>query len=332
MATGSCGRAAARQRSEYTPVLSTVPDPFRVRLLRIANAIPEEKFTQLKQICPNVQKRELEQMKHPMDLFEKLCEMGYISEEKPSSLQELLTTIGMRQLLNRLQDSITEFEEIEGEVQKRLQLKYKEKYRCVKTIKQSLNMDKLYTSVDVWTDELGVENGERLEDIHQIFDNYGNATRIQLQGAAGTGKSVICKRLAYDWACGSRPDRYNKKIVLLLELRDIATGSEHTSVICEILNQLISKDSKLTKANIAKILENDAESILFLLDGLSEVDKNKLEKSGIVDLIERKMYERSMVVMTTRPYHSLLKDSQSRVINNSLENSLKNILTTEKRW
>ncbi|XP_070555990.1 NACHT, LRR and PYD domains-containing protein 3-like isoform X1 [Ptychodera flava] len=126
------------------------------------------------------------------------------------------------------------------------------------------------------------------------YEDGQHAQRIRIEGPPAMGKSTLCRKIAYDWACG---ELKQYKLLFFLEMRHV-TGSE---VIDEIFTQLLPKDFSITKEELANIISQHDKSTLFLFDGLDEITEDTIEGSDIADHIAKKLRVYCTIVITTRP-------------------------------
>ena len=130
-------------------------------------------------------------------------------------------------------------------------------------------------------------------DISNLIDDKNRVTFIR--GIAGMGKSVLAKQLTYGWANG---DIYqNFKMCVMFECRDLNYFKDHEGaelVKHEILGEFI-------KSKVDYDLGN-GEGVLFIVDGLDELYDITKEDSIIGQLLSRKIYPISKVILTGRPH------------------------------
>ena len=130
-------------------------------------------------------------------------------------------------------------------------------------------------------------------DISNLIDNKHRVTFIR--GIAGMGKSVLAKQLTYGWANG---DIYqNFKMCVMFECRDLNYFKDHEGAKLEkheILGEFI-------KSKVDYDL-GDGEGVLFIIDGLDELFDITEKGSIIGQLLRRKIYYKSKVILTGRPH------------------------------
>lgn len=103
----------------------------------------------------------------------------------------------------------------------------------------------------------------------------GHGNRITLEGASGSGKSVLCVWIAYMWA--THPDYFKNKFKHLLYLNVSAMeGNLETA----IYKSLFSDNFKISINEFWQMLENRSSDVLVIID---DYDKNqKVDLSSII--------------------------------------------------
>ena len=130
-------------------------------------------------------------------------------------------------------------------------------------------------------------------DISSLIDDKHRVTFIR--GIAGMGKSVLAKQLTYGWANG---DIYqNFKMCVMFECRDLNYFKDHDGAELkkhEILGEFIKSKVNCDLGN--------GEGVLVIVDGLDEL-YDITEKDPIIgQLLSRKIYPMSKVILTGRPH------------------------------
>ena len=130
-------------------------------------------------------------------------------------------------------------------------------------------------------------------DISNLIDDEHRVTFIR--GIAGMGKSVLTKQLAYGWANGEIYQSF--EICVMLECRDLNYFKDHEGTKLEKLEIL----SEFLKSKVSYDL-GDGEGVLFIVDGLDELFDITEKDSIIGQLLCRKIYPMSKVILTGRPH------------------------------
>ncbi len=157
---------------------------------------------------------------------------------------------------------------------------------------------------------------------------------VILQGNSGSGKSIIAQKIMLDWASEKH---YLKDFDLAFSLR-----YEEVKCISEEMNliELLSWNCSLTSDQISKMLQDSAQRVLFIIDGLDDLRfmrdefsiSSKSQKAPpeviVCSLLRQQILPRSVLLITTRtevPQGMLLKTKQrfSRVVAGFSENGVK---------
>ena len=130
-------------------------------------------------------------------------------------------------------------------------------------------------------------------DISNLIDNEHRITFIR--GIAGMGKSVLAKQLTYGWANG---DIYqNFKMCVMFECRDLNYFKDHDGAKLETYEIL----PEFLKLKVNQDL-GDGEGVLVIIDGLDELYDITEKDSIIGQLLCRKIYPISKIMLTGRPH------------------------------
>ncbi|XP_072047311.1 uncharacterized protein [Amphiura filiformis] len=119
---------------------------------------------------------------------------------------------------------------------------------------------------------------------------------VLVRGDAGTGKTTLINRLAYQWADlptkdadGESQDPLSKfDLVFALNIRRMQSGMNLADCIQDQLLPDMSKEA------ITNMLITHADKCLFLLDGYDELKSHQ-------EVLSSKLLHRSFVIVTTRP-------------------------------
>ncbi len=90
---------------------------------------------------------------------------------------------------------------------------------------------------------------------------------IILQGNSGSGKSIIAQKIMLDWASEKH---YLKDfdLAFILRYEEVKCISEEMNLI-----ELLSWNCSLTSDQISKMLQDSAQRVLFIIDGLDDLDE-----------------------------------------------------------
>ena len=141
-------------------------------------------------------------------------------------------------------------------------------------------------------DNLKAAAGDAI-DISNLIDEKCRVTFIR--GIAGMGKSVLAKQLTYGWANGDIYQNFN--MCVMFECRDLNYFKDHEGALLkkhEILGKFI-------KSKVDYNLGN-GEGVLVIVDGLDELYDITEKDSIIGQLLSRKIYPMSKVILTGRPH------------------------------
>ncbi|XP_053306964.1 NACHT, LRR and PYD domains-containing protein 12-like [Spea bombifrons] len=134
---------------------------------------------------------------------------------------------------------------------------------------------------------------------------------VVLQGPAGIGKTMTAQKIMLDWASGKLyEERFN--YVFYLSCREINRMTGETSIADFISKMCRLKCSQSAMESILR----DPEKILFLIDGLDELDQSFMGLSEdcshpfqvvpkeviLSSLIRKQVLETSSLIITTRPF------------------------------
>ena len=152
---------------------------------------------------------------------------------------------------------------------------------------------------------------EHLEDVTgddiDISNLIGDKHRVTfIRGIAGMGKSVLAKQLTYGWANG---DIYqNFKMCVMFECRDLNYFKDHEGAQLKTHEILF----EFVKSKVNYDL-GDGEGVLVIVDGLDELFDITEKDSIIEQLLSRKIYPKSNVILTGRPHIEFKLNSYRKV-------------------
>ena len=120
---------------------------------------------------------------------------------------------------------------------------------------------------------------------------------VLIEGEPGIGKTTYCQKLVFDWAsqqCGEWDESFPRiDVLLLLRCHEIKS-----TILEAIEDQLLPKQIKPEeKAMFFLFLRQNPSKVLLVLDGLDEVDPQKLEV--FLYLVQRKQLPGCYIVLTS---------------------------------
>ena len=128
---------------------------------------------------------------------------------------------------------------------------------------------------------------------------------LLIEGAPGIGKTVLAKKIAYLWA--KKELLTDTKILFLLFLRDPELQTITTpEQLIKYLSSMPLDDEQL-KNFIKQIMEL---KVAIVMDGFDEYPIKLRKRSFIADIINRKVFRDSIVVLTSRPTATIFLHSK----------------------
>ncbi|XP_060576186.1 uncharacterized protein LOC132733545, partial [Ruditapes philippinarum] len=163
------------------------------------------------------------------------------------------------------------------------------------------------------SEEKEIESEEKeIESMSEIFTKNGDPQKfIYVVGDAGSSKSSFCKYLINCW-CMAHSDGHNENDEFegVKEMKEFDfmfyISLRHNINIRSIQEMLEMRYDKIK--NLSKLLENDSEKIIILLDGLDEWSFDSETRNEFqAGLPERDFTKKYTIVTTSRPWkiHSL---------------------------
>ncbi|KAI8518731.1 hypothetical protein Bbelb_047480 [Branchiostoma belcheri] len=168
-------------------------------------------------------------------------------------------------------------------------------------------------SIDTWFDSISTlpwdpyygDEHKMLESLDGVFDHETKGDpdgrfNVLVVGDAGTGKSTLLSKTALDWSCKKGRLAEMNKVVLLVRLREVQSGESMAMIVWD---QCVTQSEDISVASIETCLRENEPKLVFLLDGYDELLSDASEaKQTIPKLLAKKLYPRSTVIVTTRPF------------------------------
>ena len=204
---------------------------------------------------------------------------------------------------------------------------HKEKY----TKSEDTTIARMLTSIGIMTHEHDSNiHGKITENISDIFAPFDASYpyTILVEGAAGIGKTTLCKEIALRWA--NKVILQNKDMLFLLSMHDPKIG-KITNV--KLLVKHIFQSEILANKITDWLIATDGNHLIILIDGYSEDCGNRFISD---DIIGRKILTQCSLVITSRlaasshiykvVNHKALvlgftKNNQFNFVNNTLKGS-----------
>ncbi|KAJ8018914.1 NLR family CARD domain-containing protein 4 [Holothuria leucospilota] len=162
----------------------------------------------------------------------------------------------------------------------------------------SIFVDCGYKLMASTSNEREINSWENVKTYKEVLQKIDIPSMVIIEGGPGSGKSMLALQLAYDWCNGIESSPiHDKDILILLRLRDVE-GVE--SVYEAIKEQILPRDSSLSENDVRHLLL-ECNSGVIILDGLDEYpDLSTDNKSDIMSIVRGEMFQRYLVLITTR--------------------------------
>ena len=151
-----------------------------------------------------------------------------------------------------------------------------------------------------------------IKNIGDIFQSTNSKITL-IEGAAGIGKTYLCKEIAYQWS--QEQLLIEKKLLFLLLLRKREVQSLNS--VKDLVAYSCKQANKETIKSITKYLQDtNGESLVLLLDGYNEFSERLPDDDHFInDIIRRVHLRKCMIVITSRSSacRSLYNLADSRV-------------------
>ena len=165
----------------------------------------------------------------------------------------------------------------------------------------SFHLNDIFTRLRIVNKEKtrGILN-EEITNMTAIFKAQEGCQKprtVLIEGDPGMGKTTYCQKLAYDWA--NRQEEWDEsfpevELLLLLRCHDIKSN------IWEAIDEQILPDDldEESKESFFEFVRENQSKVLLVLDGLDEVDLNKLDM--YIKLVKSKELPKVQMVFTSR--------------------------------
>ena len=128
---------------------------------------------------------------------------------------------------------------------------------------------------------------------------------VLIEGAPGIGKTILCKEIAYRWAC--KKILRSDNLLLLVFLRDPNIQSINS---IEALVQYMYRSKsdkkiiKISRSCATHLIETDGANTTIILDGFDELSQLKGDNDFILELLYKNILPLCRVVVSSRPIAS----------------------------
>ena len=137
-----------------------------------------------------------------------------------------------------------------------------------------------------------------VKNVADIFHST-NSKVIVIEGAAGIGKTYLCKEIAYQWSQGQLLTE--KKLLFLLFLHEQQGKSIES--IKDLVAYSCWQESDESIDLIARYLQDTAgEYLILLLDGYNEVSEKLPDGHFFNRVMNRSILPKCMLVITSRSF------------------------------
>ncbi|WP_246261461.1 NACHT domain-containing protein [Alteromonas ponticola] len=165
-----------------------------------------------------------------------------------------------------------------------------ERYSKIKTLlyrDRPVSLKEHYVYTDLALDKKKISGTE-------IFETFNKNRKNVVVGTAGSGKSVLLKKIFCNLV-----ENKSEFIPILVELRLLIQPDNHLSIFDYIYNSLSALDEGLTKEQLHYALKLGKVALLF--DGFDEIDFEKKEvyEREILEISNK--YTNSVIIVSSRP-------------------------------
>ena len=153
---------------------------------------------------------------------------------------------------------------------------------------QHLNLHTIENDIDeVYGQKINMEYDD-------LFQNVDHSSLILIEGRPGSGKTTLLVRISCDWAKGNI---VKSKLIIFVRLRYL---DKTRDIYLHDLLHLACPDNDII--GLTSYIERRlGEDVVFLLDGFDEYGVQADADNFICNLINRKIFSRSTVILSSRP-------------------------------
>ena len=122
-----------------------------------------------------------------------------------------------------------------------------------------------------------------------------------VMGKAGSGKTILCKKVLSDWCTRQSVRFQNYAAVIYLSGKESSRLKESDVARFLNLNHVFSDQADMD--TVVKYLSANSEKLVIVFDGGDEVDRNGILGQGHVlsEILRGRLFPRASVIMTSRP-------------------------------
>ena len=132
----------------------------------------------------------------------------------------------------------------------------------------SIEINEIYTPLN-WVRDHRKPSGVTKEELEDYTDMFkGKHTRMLVYGRPVIGKSMFCKKAAYDWSKALKEILRNFSILLLIKLRDVSEVGNIRDVLRA--SKLLASDGPISVDSLYDYIINNQDKVLLILDGYDE--------------------------------------------------------------
>ena len=161
----------------------------------------------------------------------------------------------------------------------------------------SIEINEIYTPLN-WVRDHRKPSGVTKEELEDYTDMFkGKHTRMLVYGRPVIGKSMFCKKAAYDWSKALKEIHRNFSILLLIKLRDVSEVGNIRDVLRA--SKLLASDGPISVDSLYDYIINNQDKVLLILDGYDEYSFAE-EHSPILAIWKGEQLRDCHVIVTTR--------------------------------